>query len=465
MSFSSLNYAFFLLSFATAAGLAPGPRWRQAILLTASYIFYATWNPRFLLLLVAASLFNHLWSLVLRRHGTPANLWIGLGFNLSLLAGLKYLPAVSAAAGRPVEVMAPIGLSFFTFQAISHLLDIYRGATERPTWLEFFLYLAFWPTILSGPICRLGEMLPQYRSVTKPRWLDISIGLRRIALGLFMKVVVADTLARGFQSGTGLLDGFQNVNSDWNTLDGLALCVAYGFQIFFDFAGYSHVAIGSARLLGWSLRENFDHPYLALNISDFWNRWHMSLSSWIRDYLFFPLAALGSGTRWTMTALALSMTLFGLWHGAAATFVLWGFYHGILLVGHRWWQRSRRRKPGLRPPSPLAKLAGWLGTFTTVTLGWTLFRSSGLGQSAILLQVLANPGGAISLSADFYRLLGWVGIGYFTLAPVLRWLRPHLNRPSLSRFAELAAPVWSFVLILLVIIWSDTSSPFVYVRF
>ncbi len=460
MSFSSLSYAFFLSLILGAAVAAPGPKWRQVVLLTASYVFYATWNPRFLLLLIAASWVNHFWGAVLRRRCTPGNLWIGLAFNLSLLGGLKYLPAATG-----FDLVAPIGLSFFTFQAISHLLDIYRGDPEEQTWLEFFLYMAFWPTILSGPICRLREMLPQYRAIARPRWCDISIGLRRIALGLFMKVVVADTLARGFQAGTGVLDGFQNLDPTWNSLDGLALCAAYGFQIFFDFAGYSHVAIGSAKLLGLTVRENFDHPYLAFNISDFWNRWHMSLSSWIRDYLFFPLATLGSSRAWSLAALVVSMTLFGLWHGAAATFVLWGAYHGLLLAFHRWFQRTRRGRRGLRLPGVVAKLAGWLATFGAVTLGWTLFRATGLSQTAALLQVLANPSGAIHLSGEFYRLLAWAGAGYFLFAVALRGLRPRLEGPPLRRFLELTAPVGTLVLILLVIIWSDASSPFVYVRF
>lgn len=461
MNINGLTYLLFLALVWLASLLRPSQTWRKGLLLAASYGFYATWNPWFTLLLAAASGFNHLWAHRLRRRSTAATLWIGLAANLGLLLGLKYLPALWARPGEPASWTAPVGVSFFTFQAISYLVDVYRGFEERPTWVEFFLYMAFWPTILAGPICRLPEMLPQYRRSERANAGDVSTGFRRIVLGLFMKVVVADTLARGLAPGSGIDAAFKS--GAGGTLDVLLLGIGYGFQLFFDFAGYSHAAIGAARLFGLRLRENFDAPYLASNISEFWNRWHMSLSSWIRDYLFFPLATLRPGLAWRTASLVAAMTLFGIWHGVGATFAVWGLYHGLLLAAHRQFQQWRRRRRGLRSPGAAAKLVAWSATFAAVNLGWIFFRSPDLSRAADLLGALVHPTAPSLLPASLPGLVFGVAAAYFAVAATVRL--PQLRRPGLQRWAGLASPVLNAVLILLIIVWSDASSPFVYVRF
>jgi len=306
---------------------------RHSLLLLGSYMFYASWGIGFLAVLVASSLLNYACGLALRRKPMLVRLWVGVGLNVLLLGLFKYLPpALSSGSGFLGHIVMPVGMSFWTFQGLSHLFDLYREEELDPSLLEFCLYMAFWPTVLAGPVCRLPNMLPQFRRA--PVWDrdDISTGFSRIALGVFMKMVLAQLLGAGLTRGAGVAAGFDQTRGGWGALDVWLLAVGFGFQLFFDFAGYSHIVIGIARVFGIRLEENFDRPYLSLTPSVFWTRWHMSLSFWIRDYVFLPLAAMRREVWWPYVVFVLSMTLFGLWHAAKLTFILWGVYHGLLLV-------------------------------------------------------------------------------------------------------------------------------------
>ncbi len=461
MSLQSLAYILFLVLAWLAARLAGRVRLRQLALLTFSYVFYWSWSAPFLILLAASSLANYGWGRLLRRRATAGRLWLALGSNLLLLGFFKYLPPL--AGGEWAGIVAPVGISFFTFQAISYLLDVYRGYDGEPTLLEFCLYLAFWPTILSGPICRLPEMLPQFRTSEQAGREDLAEGLRRIVLGLFMKVVLADTLALGLEPHPGLREAWAGFDGG-STLDVLLLCLGYGFQIFFDFAGYSHTVIGSARLFGIRLRENFDSPYLAGTISDFWARWHMSLSSWIRDYLFFPLAASRPSLVWRNLSLVFAMVVFGIWHGPRLTFALWGLYHGMLLSAHRQVQQWRR---GSGSPLPvwLRTAGSWGLTFGAVTLGWILFASDDLGSAARLARSLGALTAPMTLDSFLAALILVLAGGYFLLEGVQRGLIASVGEERFQRLAWFVRPVALATMLLLVILWSDRSSPFVYVRF
>ena len=228
--------------------------------------------------------------------------------------------------------------------------------------MEFLLYVAFWPTVLAGPVCRMPRLLPQFRSTDPPDWDDIRIGVSRIVVGLFMKVVLADLLAQGFNPGEGVNYGFDVAARGIGGLDVWALAIGFGFQLFFDFAGYSNIVIGTARLFGIRLQENFAQPYLAPTPSIFWTKWHMSLSFWIRDYVFLPLATVRRDRWWRNVSLVGSMVLFGLWHGATATFLLWGLYNGLLLVGHREFERIQKKRKW-PTKGPIVSLVGWAITF------------------------------------------------------------------------------------------------------
>ena len=460
MSLHSLFYFVFLAAVWLLARLWPHPRSKQTTLLLASWGFYWWWSPPFLLLLVLVSLFNHLWGRRLRYSPRLSILWSGVLVNLGVLISLKYTSLLSWAMDSAAGAgwLVPVGISFYTFQAISHLVDVYRGADDNPNRLEFLLYMAFWPIVLSGPICRVPEMVPQFRSMTTPAGADVTQGTRRIVLGLFMKVVLADTLAAGINNGPGINFGFDDA-SNWSTLDILVLTFGYSLQLFFDFAGYSHTAIGSAQLFGLRLRENFNDPYAATSLPEFWNRWHMSLSSWIRDYVFFPLAALRRSRFWRAVALTLSMIAFGVWHGLSWSFACWGAYHGLLLTAHRLWLR---RSPS---HSILVKSFKWAGTLLLVSIGWIFFRSPNLHRAGQMLTSLGHPWAASVMPLEFVLLVAGLGLGLALVLVVKRQIRGGQMPPLLQQAARLVSPVGLVTMIILVIIWSDTTSPFVYVRF
>jgi alginate O-acetyltransferase complex protein AlgI len=384
----------------------------QALWLTASYVFYgwfAGWP--FLGVLVASSLANFALAAWIRQSPTTPRLWAGVGANVVALAMFKYLPAVSA--GAFAQIIVPVGMSFWTFQAMSFLIDTYREEDVQPTVLEFCLYMAFWPTVVMGPICRLRTLLPQFRARRRPDADDVAIGLRRIVIGVFMIVALAGLLASMLPVDSTRA-GATVVDSSWGGLDAWLFAVGYGFQLFFDFAGYSHLVIGAARLFGFRLDENFDAPFLSATPAQFWTKWHMSLSFWIRDYVFLPLSMAVRRVWWRYAALALSMALFGLWHGATLTFILWGVYHGVLLVVHRMGQQVRRRL-GLTASSPVGRLVAGLLTFAGVSAGWILFWAADLRQAGRLFAAILSPSSYthLSLPDGYVRLVTMILVCYF----------------------------------------------------
>ena len=336
MELHSPIYLLFLLPAVFLTAFTRRPTGRLLLFLALSYCFYLSWSPVFILLLVGSSLVNFLMGRLLYRNRRFRVLCFGIVVNILILLLARNAGAFLTGLFGPASisgVLLPVGVSFYTFQALGCLIDIYRGLDKKATLLEFLVFMAFWPLVLSGPICRLPEMLPQFRKPTSA-WNHVSEGIQRIVLGLFMKVVLADSLARGIDKQGGVNWGFDQVQT-WNPMDIVSLSLGYGLQLFFDFAGYSHIAIGSALLVGIRLRENFRSPFGATSPSDFWGRWHMSLSSWIRDYVFFPLATRRRSFGWRLLAVVVAMVIFGAWHGLAATFLLWGLYHGLVLAGQR----------------------------------------------------------------------------------------------------------------------------------
>jgi alginate O-acetyltransferase complex protein AlgI len=404
---------------------------RQAILLAASYLFYANWGIGFLAVLIASSLMNYALGIALRRQPTAGRLWMSVACNVVLLSFFKYLPplfeGVPAHAWLPDflhRIVMPVGISFWTFQGLSYLFDTYREEELDPSLLEFCLYMAFWPTVLAGPVCRLPNMLPQFRRLSEFNLADISVGAWRLLQGVIMQMVLAQMLASGLSPGSGVTAGFDQMKSGWGGLDVLLLGIGFGFQLFFDFAGYSHMVIGVARLFGMQLEENFHLPFYALTPSVFWTRWHMSLSFWIRDYVFVPLAAARRDVWWPYIVFVLAMTLFGLWHAAKATFILWGAYHGLLLVAHRLGQRIKRRQ-SITWPAPVGALLAWASTFCFVSLGWIFFRAHDLNQALAMFQTAFVPSRYrhFALPTTFYILVPVMTIGYFICNYMVSFLR------------------------------------------
>lgn len=389
---------------------------RQPILLIGSYVLYLSWSFWGAGILLASTLMNFLLGESLRRKPTRFALVAGILLNLVLLSSFKYLPEVAinipfSSLQRFAHVVLPLGISFWTFQAMSYLFDLYRGEELDPSFFEFALYMAFFPVAISGPICRMPDMLPQFRGDKATSWNDIGHGFARIATGMFM-MQLARLLGQGILSGDGIVRGFDHTTV-WSGTDVWCLAFGYGLQLFFDFAGYSHIATGSAKALGFTLPENFARPFRSITPSIFWTRWHMSLSFWIRDYVFFPLAVMRREMWWRNLVLVLSMVIFGLWHKATILLLLWGCYHGVLLVLHRQIQQMERKfnwDPAAIFWTPLA----WLATISLISLGWVLFRANSLPQAMQMFRAAISPAGyaAHFLSGSLYLLVFVLAAGY-----------------------------------------------------
>jgi alginate O-acetyltransferase complex protein AlgI len=418
MTVHLLNVLLIVLCLWVVAWNLPGIKTRQALLLLASYFFYSNWGVGFLEVLIASSLLNFAIGALLRRRPTTGYLSLGVVINVLFLGFFKYLPPILApgTAGSwqhelASHIIMPVGMSFWTFQGLSYLFDIYREEEIDSSLLEFSLYMAFWPTVFSGPVCRFPQMLPQFREQPVFSSTNISTGALRVIQGLFMKFALAQLLAPGVAAG------FDQLKSGWGGLDVWLLGIGFGFLLFFDFAGYSLMVIGVARLFGIQVAENFDRPFLSTTPSKFWTRWHMSLSSWIRDYLFVPLAAARRNSWWPYATFVFSMILFGLWHAATWTFILWGFYHGLLLVGHRLGQQAKRRFQ-ISIPRHLGVFLSGATTFLLVSLGWIFFRANKLTVALSMLSSVVSPGAYLRLAMprSYYVLTVAITVSYFVVA-------------------------------------------------
>jgi len=366
-------------------------------LLVASYVFYAWWDYTLLPLLAGVTLFSQ--TIALRLHVAGSErarrllLFAGVGGNLAVLGLFKYydFAVVSASNGLRqlglgldpplLRVVLPIGISFFTFQAVSYLVDVYRRGTEPVALGELALYLSFFPHLVAGPIVRAGEIVPQFREIPDARRLPAAEAFFLIVGGLFKKVVVASYL------GAEVVDPVFAVPANYSAWQTLVAVYAYAIQIYADFSGYTDIAIGVALLLGIRLPQNFDSPYAARSIGDFWRRWHMTLSRWLRDYLYIPLGGSRVSTAATYRNLLITMLLGGLWHGAAWTFVAWGGMHGLFLAVGRW---RRERHRAAREPRSTRSVLAWLATFHLVCLAWIFFRAESFDNALEVLVRLVD---------------------------------------------------------------------------
>src|SRR3954449_12080971 len=401
MVFPSVEFAiFFPPVLALSWLLMPRPRLWKPFILACSYVFYAAADPRFCLLLAGVTLANQLGAEGVLRAGENqrARKWIvaaTVAFDLGVLAVFKYygfftgeVEAVldDAGLGVPwplVTIALPVGLSFFTFQAISYVVDVHRGLCEKARLIDFALYLSFFPHLVVGPIVRAREFLPQIALPRDPRDVAVGSGVFLIALGLVKKVVIADFLARS------VVDPVFAVPEAYHAGDAWLAIYAYAAQIYCDFSGYTDIAIGLALLMGIVFPRNFNRPYRATSFQDFWRRWHMTLSRYLRDFLYIPLGGSRGGSLKTARNLMITMLLGGLWHGAAWGFVLWGGLHGLYLAAERI-LRDRFKAP--------PTWVGWLIVLNLVVLAWIPFRAPDLGVAEAFFGRLFRPGALTLLS-------------------------------------------------------------------
>ena len=397
MGFASLEFGIFIL-FVFALYFALPLRGQNRMLLAASYLFYAAWDWRFVFLLLLSTGVDYT---VGRRLGVTTDPRIrrrlvfgSLFTNLGILGFFKYVGFFSdsvrdgfAALGIELssitlDVVLPVGISFYTFQTLSYTIDVYRGRLEpvdNP--LEFALFVAFFPQLVAGPIERARRLLPQIGTARRVGWAQLNSGTWLVVSGFFKKLVIADNLAV-------IVDAVYRPGADPTSGEIVVASYAFAWQIYCDFSGYSDIARGIARLLGFELMLNFNIPYAAANPAEFWRRWHISLSTWLRDYLYISLGGNRHGSGRTYRNLFLTMLLGGLWHGAAWPFVLWGGYHGVLLMLHR---LLRPRLVAYVPASPIVHGLSVVVLFQFVSLGWLFFRAESLEQIGALLRTLFGP--------------------------------------------------------------------------
>jgi D-alanyl-lipoteichoic acid acyltransferase DltB (MBOAT superfamily) len=464
MHFNSFTFlVFFAVTFALYC--CCGHRWQNRLLLAASYLFYAAWDYRFLALLLTYTVVNYLAGAQiggsLSQRDRKGWLLVSIVSSLGILGFFKYFGFFVenlnvlcgwiglGDCGGMLDVILPVGISFYTFQTLSYTIDVYRRKIEpASSFFDFALYVAFFPTILAGPIERAGNLLTQIggeRRIT-PELFHASVFL--ILFGLFEKVVVADNLAvivNGVYGGNG-----------GSGLDVLLATYAYTFQIFADFDGYSNVAKGIGGLMGFQLVTNFNAPYFADNPSDFWRRWHISLSTWLRDYLFIPLGGSRAGAAMTVRNLMLTMLLGGLWHGAGWMFICWGAFHGLLLAA---WSLFKEKLS--RVPPSLRRLL----LFHLICFGWMLFRAESLAHvQALLHNLLFN----FDFSLDADRLLLLRKIMFFALIPaVYQYLQFRTARliPVFEWPPALRAGTYVALFYMIVIFGYNNAQSFIYFQF
>ncbi|WP_419932825.1 MBOAT family O-acyltransferase [Candidatus Poriferisodalis sp.] len=392
--------AFFVVVFVVNWLTRPHPALWKPLMLAASIVFYGWWSWRFVFLLLTTIVINWVAGHFASMSATEGRRWwVGLGVaaNLVILGVFKYwdffavemsnlLEGFGITGSLPVlEYTLPVGISFYTFQAMSYIIDIGRGRIREMAPLDFAVYLSFFPQLVAGPIVRASEMAPQLAARPDPRYVPAAEAFGLILNGLFKKVVISSFLA------SEIVDGVFADPSAHSGPEVVLAVYAYAVQIYADFSGYTDIAIGVALLLGFRFPQNFDNPYRALTLQDFWRRWHMTLSRWLRDYLYVPLGGNRKGRANTYRNLMIVMLLGGLWHGSTWNFVIWGGIHGVVLAVERL-VREQRERSGAPPvlPGGLGEMARWLVTFHVVCLAWVFFRSESLTAAMEMLGAMAS---------------------------------------------------------------------------
>ena len=472
MVFNSIAFLIFLPIVVLLFYLLPH-KWRWLMLLAASCVFYMWFVPKYILILLVTIVIDYGAGVLMERYADRHKLKktffiISIVSTLTVLLVFKYLNFLTAnldqlCASLGMEthllthIILPIGLSFHTFQSMSYVIEVYRGHQKAERHFGYYaLYVMFFPQLVTGPIERPGNLLHQLHEKKEFRYENISKGMRLILFGFFVKMVVADHLGEYVDEVYGHLD-------EYNSWSVLGCMFFYSFQIYCDFFGYSTIALGSAKLMGFDLMDNFRSPYLSKNIAEFWHRWHISLSTWFRDYVYIPLG--GSRVkfgRWAFNILVV-FVLSGIWHGAAWTFLLWGFAHGLLHIIEK---ALRNRFPSKESQSKWVKIGVdalcVLKTFVLVTLFWVVFRATDLEHlKAIFVTAFTNFGGGEQMSVKPGM---WIYLGLFILSDIVlrntrfdAWCE---GKPMVVRWLIYA------VLVFMVIACSSVKNfPFIYFQF
>lgn len=386
MNFVSVAFFVFFAILLCLQSLIRSANIRQLILLAASYVFYGWWDWRFCFLMLGLTLVAYITALMLEKRKSRAILCVGVVVPLAVLLYFKYtnffIDSFCALFGivnpGALNIILPVGISFYTFQSLSYTIDVWRSKVKiSHNFAKFALYISFFPQLVAGPIVKAADFLPQLDEDRRPNRKNVWRGIQIFVWGMLKKAVLADRLS-------GFVDSVYAAPAAFSSATVLLAVIAYAMQIYFDFSGYSDMAIGCAKCLGYDLNVNFDLPYISQNVSEFWKRWHISLSTWLQEYLYIPLGGNRKGQARTYLNLMLTMLLGGLWHGAGVNFVLWGALHGAALCIHKAWSKRHPRKEKGRLQTVLHVLA----TFAFVTLCWVFFRAQSISDALVVLKKL-----------------------------------------------------------------------------
>jgi len=454
MLFNSYVFIFAFLPL-TLAGFFLLGRWRPRIaaawLAAASLVFYGWWNPVYVLLLVLSTVFNYACGIAIARAASRTERKRSLAFavavNLAVLAYFKYanflLSSVNHATGWQLslgQIVLPLGISFFTFTQIAFLADTYYGKVREYNFIHYGLFVTYFPHLIAGPVLHHAEMMPQFDEPRTYRFSyeNAAVGITIFVIGLAKKVLIADSV------GAYAKPVFDAAASGvtLTALEAWCGALAYTFQLYFDFSGYSDMAIGLSRLFGVVLPLNFHSPYKAVNIIDFWRRWHMTLSRFLRDYLYIPLGGNRKGPARRYVNLMVTMALGGLWHGAGWTFVAWGTLHGVyLVINHAWHALRERLGHDLKRSTRWGRACGCFVTFFAVVIGWAVFRAADFGAAVAMLKAMAGANGFVL--PDFW-LPKWGAFG--------QWLAAHGVQFGDTR-DYVGGGVVNWIWILLLVVW------------
>ena len=471
MIFTSFEFVVFFAALLLLRGLLKNFTAEKWLLLIASWLFYTSWNPPFVLLLMFTSALDYFVGRWLEHSQNPAArkllLTASLAANLGVLGFFKYTNFLLetwhdllAHAGFTVHpfmlnIVLPAGVSFFTFQSMSYTIDVYRRDIPACKSLrDFMLFASFFPQLVAGPIVRAATFLPQLLQRRRAAWQDVESGLALFALGAIKKLVVSDQIA-------GHVDLVFTSPASYDALSLLFAAIGFGVQIYCDFSGYSDMAIGCARMMGYDLGLNFRMPYSSVSITEFWRRWHISLSTWLRDYLYISLGGNRRGPSRTNINLLLTMLLGGLWHGASWNFVIWGALHGGALIAHKAWRWFRGAAAGEKP-TRLGSAASWALTMTVVFVGWIFFRASGFGGATTMLaRILTwDTGGVRMLSPQIFAAIALVAAAHLVVPKDSNWPQWIVARSMPVRIAAYTA-----FLMAILCFGARESAPFIYFQF
>lgn len=464
MVFSSIPFLFFLFAIVLFLYFTfKNPAWRNALLLVASLLFYAWGEPVYILLLVFSVFVNWLCAILITKYETRAKLFVSLGvlINIALLVLFKYsaflvenFNLIFSLAIPVPHIRLPIGISFFTFQALSYVIDVYRDKSIlQKSFPKLLLYVSFFPQLIAGPIVKYHDIASQLevREHSIDRFVS---GMKLFLFGLAKKVIVSNTLAKAVDTA------FADTPSKLSSPVLWIVALSYVLQIYYDFSGYSDMARGLGRIFGFDFLENFNYPYSALGIKDFWRRWHISLSTWFREYLYIPLGGNRRGKARALTNQLIVFCATGLWHGANITFLFWGVYHGLFLV---------LESSNIIPTKKISK--NFVGkaflniyTWVVVLFGLVLFRSDTLSYAITYVKAMFVPTGALSGFSMFDPFFSFIFVFAILFSyPVTKMLEKRIS-PSIYKAVSYAFSVVLLVLCMMSLA-SDTYNPFIYFRF